>query len=231
MGQDEERDPAQIALAWLLAQKPFIVPIPGTRNVEHLDENMGALDIDLTPAEVQKISAESGALRSTESGWTQATWLWSSEPTPRRTCLRSGYPASGRRHEDSDDGPGSDSPMLERNQPMKVGVVYPQIELGGDPHAVRRIGKAVEELGFDYLLAMTTSSVRCTKIAHGHFRVRTPSAIRSTTRSSCSAISQASPSASVSPPGSSSFRNARRHWWPVRPPTSICCPEVDSASE
>jgi probable F420-dependent oxidoreductase len=36
---------------------------------------------------------------------------------------------------------------------MKVGVVYPQIELGGDPNAVRRIGKAVEELGFDYLLA------------------------------------------------------------------------------
>jgi probable F420-dependent oxidoreductase len=36
---------------------------------------------------------------------------------------------------------------------MKVGVVYPQIELGGDPDAVRRIGKAVEDLGFDYLLA------------------------------------------------------------------------------
>jgi probable F420-dependent oxidoreductase len=36
---------------------------------------------------------------------------------------------------------------------MQIGVVYPQIELGGDPHAVRRIGKAVEDLGFDYLLA------------------------------------------------------------------------------
>lgn len=36
---------------------------------------------------------------------------------------------------------------------MKIGVVYPQIELGGDPNAVRRIGKAVEDLGFDYLLA------------------------------------------------------------------------------
>jgi aryl-alcohol dehydrogenase-like predicted oxidoreductase len=55
--------PAQIALAWLLAQKPFIVPIPGTRNVEHLNENMGALDVDLTPAEVQQISAESAALQ------------------------------------------------------------------------------------------------------------------------------------------------------------------------
>ena len=55
--------PAQIALAWLLAQKPFIVPIPGTRNIEHLDENMGALDVELTPAEVQQISTESDALR------------------------------------------------------------------------------------------------------------------------------------------------------------------------
>ena len=55
--------PAQIALAWLLAQKPFIVPIPGTRNIEHLNENMGALDVDLTPAEVQRISTESAALQ------------------------------------------------------------------------------------------------------------------------------------------------------------------------
>ena len=47
----------------MLAQKPFIVPIPGTRHVEHLNENMGALDINLTPAEVQQISTESDALR------------------------------------------------------------------------------------------------------------------------------------------------------------------------
>jgi diketogulonate reductase-like aldo/keto reductase len=47
----------------LLAQKPFIVPIPGTRNIEHLNENMGALDVELTPAEVQQISTESDALR------------------------------------------------------------------------------------------------------------------------------------------------------------------------
>lgn len=36
---------------------------------------------------------------------------------------------------------------------MQIGVVYPQNELGGDPAAVRRIGRAVEDLGFDYLLA------------------------------------------------------------------------------
>jgi aryl-alcohol dehydrogenase-like predicted oxidoreductase len=55
--------PAQIGLAWLMAQKPYIVPIPGTRNIEHLDENMGALDVDLTPAEVHQISTESAALQ------------------------------------------------------------------------------------------------------------------------------------------------------------------------
>ena len=49
--------PAQISLAWLLAQKPFIVPIPGTRNLDHLNENMGAIDIQLTPADVREIDA------------------------------------------------------------------------------------------------------------------------------------------------------------------------------
>ncbi len=50
--------PAQIALAWLLAQKPFIVPIPGTRNIDHLNENLGALTVQLTPAELQQIETE-----------------------------------------------------------------------------------------------------------------------------------------------------------------------------
>ena len=62
MGQVKNATPAQIALAWLLAQKPFIVPIPGTRNIDHLNENLGALDVELTPAEAQQISTESAAL-------------------------------------------------------------------------------------------------------------------------------------------------------------------------
>lgn len=47
--------PAQIALAWLLAQKPWIVPIPGTRKIERLDENLGAVDVDLTPGDLREI--------------------------------------------------------------------------------------------------------------------------------------------------------------------------------
>jgi aryl-alcohol dehydrogenase-like predicted oxidoreductase len=47
--------PAQIALAWLLAQKPWIVPIPGTRKPHRLDENLGAAEVDLSAAELAEI--------------------------------------------------------------------------------------------------------------------------------------------------------------------------------
>ena len=47
--------PAQIALAWLLAQKPWIVPIPGTRRIERLEENIGAASVELTAADVREI--------------------------------------------------------------------------------------------------------------------------------------------------------------------------------
>ncbi|MBN1934772.1 MAG: aldo/keto reductase, partial [Anaerolineae bacterium] len=46
---------AQIALAWLLAQKPWIVPIPGSRKLERLEENVGAVDVELTADDLQEI--------------------------------------------------------------------------------------------------------------------------------------------------------------------------------
>ncbi|HTU46778.1 MAG TPA: aldo/keto reductase [Bryobacteraceae bacterium] len=48
--------PAQIALAWLLAQKPWIVPIPGTTKLNRLDENIGALSVELTPDDLREIN-------------------------------------------------------------------------------------------------------------------------------------------------------------------------------
>ena len=51
----KEATPAQIALAWLLAQKPWIVPIPGSRRLERLDENNGAVDIELTSNDLSEI--------------------------------------------------------------------------------------------------------------------------------------------------------------------------------
>ncbi|GAS83157.1 aldo/keto reductase [Paenibacillus amylolyticus] len=50
--------PAQISLAWLLAQKSWIVPIPGTRSIAHLDENLGAVEVQLTPSEVRELETE-----------------------------------------------------------------------------------------------------------------------------------------------------------------------------
>jgi aryl-alcohol dehydrogenase-like predicted oxidoreductase len=49
--------PAQLALAWLLAKKPWIVPIPGTRKLERLDENLGAAELELTAADIREIES------------------------------------------------------------------------------------------------------------------------------------------------------------------------------
>ena len=55
--------PAQIALAWLLAQKPWIVPIPGTRKLERLDENLGAAAIEFSSAELYEINEVTSQIR------------------------------------------------------------------------------------------------------------------------------------------------------------------------
>lgn len=55
--------PAQIALAWLLAQKPWIVPIPGTRKLERLDENIGAVTVQLTPDDLREIEIASAKIK------------------------------------------------------------------------------------------------------------------------------------------------------------------------
>jgi aryl-alcohol dehydrogenase-like predicted oxidoreductase len=49
--------PAQFSLGWLLAQKPWVVPIPGTTNPKHLEENLGAVAVKLTPEELRQIRA------------------------------------------------------------------------------------------------------------------------------------------------------------------------------
>jgi aryl-alcohol dehydrogenase-like predicted oxidoreductase len=55
--------PSQIALAWLMAQKPWIVPIPGTRNIHHLNENLGALHVQLTPTDLRDIETVFAAVK------------------------------------------------------------------------------------------------------------------------------------------------------------------------
>jgi len=55
IGQRKKATPAQIALAWLLAQKSWVVPIPGTRKLERLVENIGAVAAELTPDDRREI--------------------------------------------------------------------------------------------------------------------------------------------------------------------------------
>jgi aryl-alcohol dehydrogenase-like predicted oxidoreductase len=62
----KETTPARIALAWLLAQKPWIVPIPGTTKLTRLEENLGAAAVELTPDDLSEI--ENAASKITVQG-------------------------------------------------------------------------------------------------------------------------------------------------------------------
>ncbi len=66
IGKRKQATPAQIALVWLLAQKPWIVPIPGTRKLSRLEENIGATAVNLSPDDLREI--ESAALQITVQG-------------------------------------------------------------------------------------------------------------------------------------------------------------------
>jgi len=58
----KKASPAQIALAWLLAQKPWIVPIPGTTKLQRLDENLGAATVQLSPEELREIEGAAATI-------------------------------------------------------------------------------------------------------------------------------------------------------------------------
>ena len=58
----KQATPAQIALAWILAQKPWIVPIPGTTKRHRLEENMAAADIQLAPEDLREIDRAAGQI-------------------------------------------------------------------------------------------------------------------------------------------------------------------------
>lgn len=60
---DKGATPAQIALAWVLAQKPWVVPIPGTTKLHRLEENLGALDIELTTGDLHRIEEAAANIR------------------------------------------------------------------------------------------------------------------------------------------------------------------------
>ncbi len=92
------RTSAQIALAWLLAQKPWIVPIPGTTKLHRLDENLAAADLDLTPRTFTKSIKRSRGI--TLRGERYPAWM---QQTVGREAQR-------------------ESPANERKEPMTQGI-------------------------------------------------------------------------------------------------------------
>jgi aryl-alcohol dehydrogenase-like predicted oxidoreductase len=61
--QQKEVTPAQIALAWILAQKPWIIPIPGTTKLHRLEENIGGATVELTPQDLREIDSTSSQIK------------------------------------------------------------------------------------------------------------------------------------------------------------------------
>ena len=62
IARPKKATPAQIALAWLLAQKPWIVPIPGTTKLNRLDENIGAVSVELDADDLSEINASASEI-------------------------------------------------------------------------------------------------------------------------------------------------------------------------
>jgi aryl-alcohol dehydrogenase-like predicted oxidoreductase len=60
--EQKKTTPAQIALAWILAQKPWMVPIPGTTKLHRLEENLGAVNVQLSPDDLRQIDAASSKI-------------------------------------------------------------------------------------------------------------------------------------------------------------------------
>lgn len=73
IAKEKNATPAQIALGWLLAQKPWIVPIPGTTKIHRLEENLGTLDIELSGEELQKIDEAASKIKIQGARYPEST--------------------------------------------------------------------------------------------------------------------------------------------------------------
>jgi aryl-alcohol dehydrogenase-like predicted oxidoreductase len=76
--------PAQIAVAWLMAQKPWIVPIPGTTVMQHMVENSGAAGVRFTPAEVAELNSAVRAIEVQGQRLPDAVLVFSAVEAPMK---------------------------------------------------------------------------------------------------------------------------------------------------
>lgn len=81
----KQATPAQIALAWLMAQKPWIVPIPGTTQMPHLLENIGADSVQFTSEEVAELNTAVGAIKVQGARLPDAVQVFSGVEAPEKT--------------------------------------------------------------------------------------------------------------------------------------------------
>jgi aryl-alcohol dehydrogenase-like predicted oxidoreductase len=72
IAQDKQATPAQVALAWLLAQKPWIAPIPGTTKLPRLEENLGSIDLVLTADDLQEIGQAAARISTVGARYVEA---------------------------------------------------------------------------------------------------------------------------------------------------------------
>ena len=81
----KQATPAQISLAWLMAQKPWIVPIPGTTQMPHLLDNIGAAAVQLTPAELAELNASAAAIQIQGARLPDAVLAFSGVEAPEKS--------------------------------------------------------------------------------------------------------------------------------------------------
>ena len=84
VAQAKGATPAQIALAWLLSRRDYIVPIPGTTKLHRLEENIAAADVELTPAELQRIDAGAASIAVSGERYAPAQMAMVGRDTPEK---------------------------------------------------------------------------------------------------------------------------------------------------
>lgn len=94
LAQAKDATPGQIALAWLLAQHPSIVPIPGTRRIARIEENTGAAQLPLSADELSDLNELAGRVGVQETATTSTTCRCSTSSQTNGSKLRAGTPVS-----------------------------------------------------------------------------------------------------------------------------------------
>jgi aryl-alcohol dehydrogenase-like predicted oxidoreductase len=102
----KQATPAQIALAWLIAQKPWIVPIPGTTKMERLRENLGAVAVELTDADLHQIDDAASTITIEGARYPDALEQRTGLREPKRGTIGCRAPKEGRPRDDNMDHRG-----------------------------------------------------------------------------------------------------------------------------